>query len=327
MTATLPPPLPPELPSSAEPDRAAAPARPRCGGCGRLLPEGAPGCGNCGRPVGWVAPPPRPVAPDAADADDDPPRPAARRARLPLFPVATHKFILLSVCTFGLYVVFWAYHHWVRIREATGRDISPFWRAVMAPVSCYWLFKDIQDMAAARGVATRWHPLRLAVLYFLISAFANLPNEWSLLSVLAVLPLVPAHMTTVRINDLDAALTSEDRNAGYSGANLAAIVVGGTILLTAIATLFLPQSETTTPGATPSSIDVQATAGPAAIGPAPVPAGASLHREPRRMTNASFAAVAAAPATPTVRPDGGCAIGEARRARRSDGGREDGRQC
>lgn len=229
----------------------------RCGGCGRLLPDGVPGCGNCGRPVDWVPTPYVPVE------DVVPPRPVA--ASLPMFPVATHKFVLLSVCTFGAYVVYWCYQNWVRIKDASGTDISPFWRAVMAPVSCYWLFKEIRAVADGRGLRVGWHPAVLATLYFAMSALANLPSEWSLVSILSVLPLIPVHQATVRINDLDAAHSSEDRNSTYSGANLAVIVVGGVVLLAAVATVFQSENATTPDSKAPQTIDAYRDDAPAAV--------------------------------------------------------------
>lgn len=216
-----------------------------------------PGCGNCGRPVDWVPTPYVPVE------DVAPPLPVM--ASLPLFPVATHKFVLLSVCTFGAYVVYWCYQNWIRIKDASGADISPFWRAVMAPVSCYWLFKEIRATAVGRGLPIGWHPAVLATLYFVMSALANLPSEWSLVSVLSVLPLIPAHQATVRINDLDAANSSEDRNSRYSGANLAAIVVGGVILLGAVATVFLSDNAATPDTKAPQTIDASGHDAPADV--------------------------------------------------------------
>ena len=40
-------------------------------------------------------------------------------SRLPLFPVATHKFIVLSICTLGIYELYWCYQNWKRIKAAS----------------------------------------------------------------------------------------------------------------------------------------------------------------------------------------------------------------
>lgn len=231
----------------------------RCTGCGRSLPDTAVGCGNCGRPVGFEPAPYVPV-------EDLPPLPPLppMATQLPLFPVATHKFVVLSICTFGIYVAYWCYQNWVRIRYEQGPRSVPLLLAFTAPVSSYWLFRHIRAVAAEHEIAVGWQPAALAVLYFVMSALGNLPDGWWLLGVLSVLPLIPVHQATVRINDQHAARVSEDRNTSYSGANLAAIVVGGTVLLTAVATVFIGEDLNMKPDRTgPESVDAYIADAPA----------------------------------------------------------------
>ena len=56
-------------------------------------------------------------------------------AEHPYFPVATHKFVVLSICTLGLYDLYWFYQNWQRVRRRTREDLSPFWRAAFAPLN------------------------------------------------------------------------------------------------------------------------------------------------------------------------------------------------
>ena len=59
----------------------------------------------------------------ASLAVDSPP-PAATAP--PYFSVATHKFVAMSICTFGIYELYWFYQTWKTMRDATGEKLSPF---------------------------------------------------------------------------------------------------------------------------------------------------------------------------------------------------------
>ena len=73
-----------------------------------------------------------------------------RTTSLPFFPVATHKFLILSICSFSIYELYWCYKNWQRIQDATGESIDPFWRAFFAPL---WVF--------SLRLLTPSHPARL----------------------------------------------------------------------------------------------------------------------------------------------------------------------
>lgn len=42
--------------------------------------------------------------------------------------VSESKFIFLSIITFGIYELVWAYRNWKLIKEKENLDIMPFWR-------------------------------------------------------------------------------------------------------------------------------------------------------------------------------------------------------
>lgn len=54
------------------------------------------------------------------------PRESASLATFPLFPVATHKFIVLSLVSFSAYTFYWFYQSWKRINTASPETLSPF---------------------------------------------------------------------------------------------------------------------------------------------------------------------------------------------------------
>ena len=149
------------------------------------------------------------------------------------FPVATHKFIVLSLCTLNLYTLYWCYQNWSRIRQASGESLSPFWRAFFAPLWGFSLFGRIYRQAGERGIRVGWSSGVLATLYLVVSAIGAAPPPWWLISLAGLVPFIPVLATVRQLNDAEP--VTEGRNDAYSGGNVATIIVGGLIVLLAIA--------------------------------------------------------------------------------------------
>jgi hypothetical protein len=198
-----------------------------CGACERQVSDTAQECVHCGNPLpasapAGVAPPVVEAQPVAADDE--------------LHPLAIHKLVLLSLCTLGVYELFWFYRNWNRVRERTGRSLSPFWRALFAPIWSYSLFDEVAEQARAAQVHVGWSPMVHALAFFLLGAFWRLPQPWSLLSLFSFLPLIPAQQT---INEM-AAGRGVRPDATFDGRHIAVVVVGSTFLLLAMIGAFLP---------------------------------------------------------------------------------------
>ncbi|HET6777595.1 MAG TPA: hypothetical protein VFH26_01770 [Gemmatimonadales bacterium] len=157
------------------------------------------------------------------------------------FPVAPHKFIVLSVCTLNIYTLYWCYQNWWRIRQRTAEHLSPFWRAVFAPFWGFSLFARVAAGAAERGMPVGWNPTLLGLAYLITTALGTLPDPWWLVNLAAFVPFLPVVQSIQRLNQADAA--TESRNEAYSGANVATIVVGGVIVLLAVMGTFMVEEE------------------------------------------------------------------------------------
>jgi hypothetical protein len=149
----------------------------------------------------------------------------------PLFPVATHKFIVLSICTFGLYELYWCYQNWVRLRGA-GERISPLGRALFAPLWGFQLFSRMRDAIKRDGIAVEWSAPALASVYLILSLLWGLPGLWWLLGFLTVVPFIPVQQSAQRLNDRSA--FAESRNTGYTTANVITIVAGGSLFVLSV---------------------------------------------------------------------------------------------
>jgi len=101
--------------------------------------------------------------------------------------VSALKFIIYSICSFGLYELFWFYKNWCYIRDRDGSSIMPFWRAFFGIIWCYPLAKDIGDSHARSNAGL----VGLAAVAFIgLTLCHKLPDPYWLLSLVTFIPLL-----------------------------------------------------------------------------------------------------------------------------------------
>src|SRR5882672_2565139 len=66
------------------------------------------------------------------------------------FPVSAIKLVTMSVCTLGLYEVYWAWNCWEFIKSRDRRDLNPFWRSVYVS-ALFFNFLLIWDVSRSAG--------------------------------------------------------------------------------------------------------------------------------------------------------------------------------
>ena len=170
------------------------------------------------------------------------PRVSAVLTSFPLFPVATHKFIVLSLVSFTAYTFYWFYQNWKRIKAASQETLSPFWRTAFAPLWGFSLFSHIRSLASTQGIAAGWSPALLGTCFLVLNFLWNLPGAWWLISLAVFVPIIPVQQTAQHINEIYAGSVGEARNDTYSFGNVAMIIIGGLILALAIMGSFMPDS-------------------------------------------------------------------------------------
>ena len=156
----------------------------------------------------------------------------------PYFPVATHKFIALSLCTLGLYQLFWFYQNWQRVHRRTGEVLSPFWRALFASLWGFAFFRRVATHASLEDGRPTWSASLLGALFLGLTVASRLPDPWWLLCLLSFVPLLPVLRTTQRLNARQAPTAPE--NGDYSIANILTLIFGGMVLCLAILGALLP---------------------------------------------------------------------------------------
>lgn len=177
------------------------------------------------------APPSAPVADVEAGLPDN---------SNPLFAVGTAKVFVMSLVTFGIYLLYWFYRHWSLIRARDRSDIMPFWRAFFSIFWVYSLFKRARQDGETYGVSDGFAAGALAVAYVILQFSYNLPDPWWLIGFAsgAVAALAQQYINKVNL----AAAPEHERNESYSGWNWFGIAVGGICLALVLVGLFLPES-------------------------------------------------------------------------------------
>lgn len=138
------------------------------------------------------------------------------------------KFVLLSVCTFGLYQFYWIYVTWARLAKRERLALSPFWRTTLAGLWNFDLFPKLKTVAEREGVPVEWAPNALALVFLVLSNTWHLPGPWSWLGLGSTFALVPVVATVAKLP------SSRGRVVGYTLLNLVAIAFGALLLAFAL---------------------------------------------------------------------------------------------
>ena len=147
------------------------------------------------------------------------------------------QLVLLSVCSFGLYRVYWAYRCWARERDVRGENVSPAWRAWFTPFTLFNLLSRIDLRVAQRGDRGPRLPVGiLGATHLALVLVSRLPSPWWLLSFAAVLPFLPAQAAINRVAPLPPRFRLRPLEWGV-------VVVGGLLLVLALVGTFLPPPE------------------------------------------------------------------------------------
>lgn len=156
------------------------------------------------------------------------------------FSVGTSKLIIMSLCLGGLYELYWFYKNWIHIKKSDKSDIMPFWRAFFSPLWAYFAFERIQQEANELKLNITLSVGFMAVAYFILHLVSAFPDPYWLISFLSFIPLLPANDAITKINEKK--VDNFEQNSKIQGWNWLAIVLGGSVMiLSVIATLFMPQ--------------------------------------------------------------------------------------
>jgi hypothetical protein len=147
---------------------------------------------------------------------------------LRFFAVSPFKLVALSVCSLGLYQIYWFYKNWVLIKEHSEPHIVPWARAFFGVFWCYSCFEFIRNDERHHNIEPTLPAGPLAIAWIAVSLAWRLPEPYYLIAFLAPLPLVPVQVHVNRINALTA--PGHDKNTHFGAWNWLVVVVGGIFL-------------------------------------------------------------------------------------------------
>jgi hypothetical protein len=177
-----------------------------------------------------------PYAAPAANVADTPALPASEPV---FFAVSKLKLALMSVVTFGLYEIYWFYKNWKCVQRNYKDNVSAPVRALFYPLVSYPLFKRIREHAAKSGIEGGVPAGALAIAVFALAMLWRLPDPWWVVSLFGFLPLLLVQST---VNEINRKLAPDaDANSRFSGANIAALVIGGILLVLGVVGTFIPE--------------------------------------------------------------------------------------
>ena len=160
-------------------------------------------------------------------------------AETPYFAVSLTKLAVMSICTMGIYELYWFYRNWRLIKDREGLDIRPFWRVFFAYFYCYQCFDHIRAHALRLGLPTSMEMGPLAAAWIIITILWKLPDPYWLVTMLGFLPMLPVQSLANRINTEEN--PEHHRNSRFTGWNIAMVIIGGLLLILTVIGTFLPE--------------------------------------------------------------------------------------
>jgi len=160
------------------------------------------------------------------------------------FPVSPLKLTVMSVCTFGVYELYWFYKNWCLIKEREKLDIKPFWRALFGVFFCYSCFEKIRTTAQSLNLKESIAAGPLAAGWIIVTLFWRLPDQYWLLTYFAVLFLIPVQILVTKVNAT--ADPGCEENKRFTAWNIAGVVFGGMFLILILLGLWWANQDSST---------------------------------------------------------------------------------
>ena len=157
--------------------------------------------------------------------------------------ISVNKFAVLSFFTFGIYSTWWMFTCWKFFKEKDNMDIYPALRAIFSIFFFYSLLDRIKLNATTEDYKNSYSSGFLFACYLVLSLLGRLPDPFWLISLLSIIPVLPAYnlfnKTLLKSNKYDAVVRS-----GLSGGQWAVLIVGVLFTILVLAGLLLPEEDT-----------------------------------------------------------------------------------
>ena len=139
--------------------------------------------------------------------------------------ISLNKFIVLCICSFGLYPIWWIYKAWRFYQQKENSDIMPALRAILSMFFLIPLFNKILTFAKEKGYTQNFSSVGLFIGFLIGNFISKLPDPFWLISIFSFVFLIPPFKA---LNY--AKLKSEEfvvsEQASFSGRQIGLMVVG-----------------------------------------------------------------------------------------------------
>jgi len=167
----------------------------------------------------------------------------AEPLQMELFNASPLKVALLSVCTLGLFHIYWFYRNWSCVQKKTGEKFSPGARALFYVFFCYGLFKRIINTAKSNGYTGNDSPGTFAAILIILSLMGRAEDPYWLISYLSFIPLLS--MQNI-INLHNAKINPEYKvDTKFHPKEIIIVIIGGMLVFFSILGTFTPGQQTT----------------------------------------------------------------------------------
>ncbi len=155
------------------------------------------------------------------------------------YAVGSLKLIVMSLCTLGLFELYWFYKNFAYIKRRLELDIWPVWRAIFAPLWGSSLAAYVQAQREENDLPAEPSPIMVGAAYFLISVTWRLPDPYWLITLFSFVPLLAIDKAA---DEMNAKLGIVDtKHKRFNAWNWTGIVVGGLLVSLAVLGTFLPE--------------------------------------------------------------------------------------
>ena len=106
------------------------------------------------------------------------------------YVVSVTKFVVLSILTMDLYLIYWMWRNWRNVKQAEDSDIWPIPRAIFLVFFMHVLLDDVRQTLKEKQSSHKWAPMliaTIAILCIIISnAMSRFSDDLSMLDVVAL---------------------------------------------------------------------------------------------------------------------------------------------
>ena len=151
--------------------------------------------------------------------------------------ISVKKVVWLSILTLGIYEIVWFYKSWKTLAIKFGYKVSPFWRAIFAGITGFWLF-PVMDKYIRKFDIESFNAALFAVLYLALNMLYKLPDPWWLVcfASVAIIAVIQDKINQVNAKNFPNAPINK-----WRGINTFWSIIGGILLFLALIGTFLPE--------------------------------------------------------------------------------------